>query len=76
MQCTLESRHLGHEFLSDVLELRFIAERRDDPERSLWWSLLYALLQDLARSLALSATTLMDVFILMASDIFPSDCAL
>jgi len=41
----LESRHLGHEFLSDVLELRFIADRRHDPERSLWWSLLYALLQ-------------------------------
>jgi ATP-dependent helicase YprA (DUF1998 family) len=41
----LESRHLGHEFLSDVLELRFIADRPHDPERSLWWSLLYALLQ-------------------------------
>ena len=41
----LESRHLGHEFLSDVLELRFIANRPYDPERSLWWSLLYALLQ-------------------------------
>jgi len=42
---TLESRHLGHEFLSDVLELRFSADRRHDPENSLWWSLLYALLQ-------------------------------
>jgi hypothetical protein len=41
----LESRHLGHEFLSDVLELRFIADRSHDAERSLWWSLLYALLQ-------------------------------
>jgi len=46
-QCSgpLESRHLGHEFLSDVLELRFSADRRHDPENSLWWSLLYALLQ-------------------------------
>jgi len=42
---SLVSRHLGHEFLSDVLELRFIAERHHDPEKSLWWSLLYALLQ-------------------------------
>ena len=41
----LEIRHLGHEFLTDVLELRFSTKLPPDPERSLWWSLLYALLQ-------------------------------
>lgn len=40
----LETRHLGHEFLTDVLELRFLAIAPYDPERSTWWSLLYALL--------------------------------
>ncbi|MBI4777149.1 MAG: DUF1998 domain-containing protein [Deltaproteobacteria bacterium] len=49
----LDSRHLGHEFLSDVLELRFFAERQNDPERSLWWSLLYAILQGASEALGI-----------------------
>jgi hypothetical protein len=50
---TMESKHLGHEFLSDVLELRFVAPRPYDPENSLWWSLTYALLQGASDTLGI-----------------------
>lgn len=49
----LEQRHLGHQFLSDVLEIRFLAKQPYDPERSVWWSLLYALLQGASEALGI-----------------------
>jgi len=48
-----EIRHLGHEFLSDVLELRFTALGPSSPENSLWWSLTYALLQGASEALGI-----------------------
>ncbi len=49
----IENRHLGHDFLSDVLELRFNSGKQNDPQRSLWWSLLYGLLQGASESLGI-----------------------
>lgn len=50
----IENLHLGHDFLSDVLELRFQTLTGDRiPEISLWWSLLYGLLQGASESLGI-----------------------
>ena len=48
-----QTRHLGHEFLTDVLELRFSGPPTDDPENSLWWSLTYALLEGATAALGI-----------------------
>ena len=46
-------KHLGHEFLSDVLEIRFSNLNGNILLRSLWWSLTYALLQSASEVLGI-----------------------
>ncbi len=41
----LQTYHLGHEFITDVLEFRFQGPLGEQQNRSLWLSLLYALLE-------------------------------
>jgi ATP-dependent helicase YprA (DUF1998 family) len=54
-QCTgqLHTRHLGHEFITDVLELRFEGLLASSPDHSLWLSLLYALLEGSSQALGI-----------------------
>jgi hypothetical protein len=48
---TLFPHHLGHEFLTDVVELRFEGPLASSSSRQFWLSLLYALLEGAAQSL-------------------------
>ena len=48
----LETYHLGHEFITDVLELRF-AGALATPDDSLWLSTLYALLEGASETLGI-----------------------
>ncbi len=41
----LTTHHLGHEFITDVLELRFDGHLAHSPGDSIWYSILYALLE-------------------------------
>ena len=54
-QCTgqLHTRHLGHEFITDVLELRFEGLLACSPDYNLWLSLLYALLEGSSQALGI-----------------------
>ncbi len=53
--CTgfLKSYHLGHEFITDVLELQFTGGLRLSAAENLWWSVLYALLEGASESLGI-----------------------
>lgn len=53
-QGTLRSYHLGHEFLTDVLELRIEVPKKFLDGVGRWRSLLYALLEGAARSLGIN----------------------
>lgn len=48
-----QTRHIGHEFLTDVIELRFSGPPIADPESSLWLSLTYALLEGASQALGI-----------------------
>jgi len=48
----LETYHLGHEFITDVLELRFKGAQAQ-PDDSLWLSTLYALLEGASETLGI-----------------------
>ena len=50
---TLEVRHLGHEFLTDVLEIRFSGQAPSGHGVGLWWSLTYALLLGASEALGI-----------------------
>jgi len=54
-ECTgqLHTRHLGHEFITDVLELRFEGLLASDRNQSLWLSLIYALLEGASEALGI-----------------------
>lgn len=45
--------HLGHEFITDVLELRFAGAAVNNPNLSLWRSVLYALLDGASEALGI-----------------------
>lgn len=45
--------HLGHDFLTDVVELRFSGALASDPSETLWRSLIYALLEGAAQGLGI-----------------------
>jgi hypothetical protein len=47
------TRHLGHEFITDVLELRFAGRLASNPDYGLWWSLLFALLEGASEALGI-----------------------
>ncbi len=47
----MQTHHLGHEFMTDVVEIRFDGYLARSNERSLWRSLLYALLEGAAQAL-------------------------
>ena len=49
----IQTYHLGHEFVTDVLELRFQGPLGDRPDRSLWLSVLYALLEGASEALGI-----------------------
>jgi len=53
--CTgyLQTYHLGHEFITDVLELRFAGWLANNPNHDLWWSVLFALLEGASESLGI-----------------------
>lgn len=51
-RAALRVHHLGHEFLTDVLELRFAGAQLTS-QRALWRSLLYALLEGAAQALSI-----------------------
>ena len=48
-----EPKHLGHEFLTDVLELRFTHLPSEALSRSLWLSVLYAILEGASGALGI-----------------------
>ncbi len=54
-QCTgrLVTRHLGHEFMTDVLEVRFEGLLASNVDYGLWLSLLYALLEGASQALGI-----------------------
>ncbi len=47
------SYHLGHEFTTDVLELRFAGPLASNPVYDLWWSVLFALLEGSSQALGI-----------------------
>jgi ATP-dependent helicase YprA (DUF1998 family) len=49
----IQTCHLGHEFVTDVLELRFQGPLAGSPDRSLWLSVLYALLEGASEALGI-----------------------
>ncbi|MFQ5612676.1 MAG: DEAD/DEAH box helicase [Anaerolineae bacterium] len=49
----LQTHHLGHEFITDVLELRFDGWLASNPEYNLWWSVLFALLEGASQALGI-----------------------
>jgi hypothetical protein len=53
--CTgkISNYHLGHEFITDVLELRFDGWLASTPDYNLWLSLLYALLEGASETLGI-----------------------
>ncbi|HLF27722.1 MAG TPA: DEAD/DEAH box helicase [Anaerolineae bacterium] len=50
---TFVNRHLGHEFLTDVLELRFLGTLCVGRDEGFWLSLLYATLEGAAETLSI-----------------------
>jgi len=48
-----ETLHLGHEFMTDVLELRFDGYLASDLRDSMWYSVLYALLEGSCEALGI-----------------------
>ncbi len=51
---TIETYHLGHEFITDVLELRFTGPLAPADDRDLWLSTLYALLEGASEALGIA----------------------
>lgn len=49
----IETYSLGHEFITDVLDLRFSGPLAQNPDLSLWRSLLYALLEGASMALSI-----------------------
>lgn len=49
----LQTYHLGHEFITDVLELRFSGLDATTPDYELWLSVLYALLEGASETLGI-----------------------
>lgn len=49
----IETFHLGHEFITDVLELRFSGALAPADDRNLWLSTLYALLEGASEALGI-----------------------
>jgi hypothetical protein len=49
----MQTHHLGHEFITDVLELRFSGRLASDPEYDRWWSVLFALLEGASQALSI-----------------------
>ncbi len=49
----IQTYHLGHEFVTDVLELRFEGPLGEQSDRSLWLSVLYALLEGASEALGI-----------------------
>lgn len=45
--------HLGHLFITDVLELQFLGALANDPSYDLWWSVLFALLEGASLALGI-----------------------
>lgn len=54
-QCTgfLHTNHLGHEFITDVLEIRFDGLLASNPSYDLWLSMLFALLEGASETLGI-----------------------
>ncbi len=50
---SLHTHHLGHEFITDVLELRFEGSLASTPDYELWLSVLYALLEGASEELGI-----------------------
>jgi hypothetical protein len=50
---SIQTRHLGHEFITDVLELRFDGLLATTAQQNTWRSLLYALLEGASQSLGI-----------------------
>jgi len=49
----MQTYHLGHDFLTDVVELRFIGSMASPTNDNLWRSLVYALLEGAAQGLGI-----------------------
>lgn len=49
----LQTFHLGHEFITDVLELRFDGLLANNPRYNLWWSVLFGLLEGASEALGI-----------------------
>lgn len=49
----IQTHHLGHRFITDVLELRFDGLLVSNPDYSLWWSVLFALLEGASEALGI-----------------------
>ncbi|RMD63388.1 DUF1998 domain-containing protein [Candidatus Parcubacteria bacterium] len=49
----IQTHHLGHEFITDVLELRFMGRLASNPDYNLWWSVLFALLEGASQALGI-----------------------
>jgi hypothetical protein len=49
----IQTYHLGHEFITDVLELRFRGAAVNDPNLELWRSVLFALLEGASQALGI-----------------------
>ena len=54
----METYHLGHEFLTDVLELRFEGYSPVETSQDLWLSVLYALLEGASEALGIPRSDL------------------
>ncbi len=50
----VETHHLGHEFITDVLEIRFTGGPAPPDNRDLWLSTLYALLEGASEALGIA----------------------
>jgi hypothetical protein len=50
--------HLGHEFMTDVLEVRFIGTAANPYNSNLWMSLLYAVLEGASEALSIARSDL------------------
>ena len=73
-QCNgqLHTRHLGHEFITDVLELRFEGLLASSPDYDLWLSLLYALLEGSSQALGIRRDDLDGTLYRHAYDLAPA----
>lgn len=49
----LKTFHLGHEFITDVLEVRFDGLLASNPSYNLWWSVLFGLLEGASEALGI-----------------------